>query len=103
LFPEFKKRNECFEEDLEYNPDEHQMTDEKLNDEVLMVAVKNVFRKAQDEKLFCVLNGQLCEKLIELELHLKDKPYKINNLKHSKFRMNLLKECQECFNQFFKE
>ena len=103
MFPEFKKRSECDEEDIEYDPELHQLTDEKLNEETLQTAVKNIFRKAQDEKLFCVLNGELCQKIILMELHLRDKPYKINNLKLSKFRMNLLKECQECFGQFFKE
>ena len=38
-----------------------------------------------------------------LELSLRECKFKINNLKHSKFRVSLLKECQECFNQFFKE
>ena len=46
MFPEFKKRNECFEEDIEFNPEVHQLTDDKMNDEVLNVAVRNVFRKA---------------------------------------------------------
>lgn len=34
---------------------------------------------------------------------MRDYKNKISNLKHSRFRVNLLKECQECFKQFFKD
>lgn len=57
LFPDFKTRNECFENEENYDEETHQLTDEKLNEDTLQIAVKNIFRKAQDEKLFCVLNG----------------------------------------------
>lgn len=64
LFPNFKTRDECFNEDIEYNKEEHQLQDEKLSEETLEFVVTNIFKKAQDEKLFCILNGQLCERLV---------------------------------------
>lgn len=103
LFPNFKTRDECFNEDIEYNKEEHQLQDEKLSEETLEFVVTNIFKKAQDEKLFCILNGQLCERLVQLELQLRDYKVLIKNMKFSKFRQNLLKECQDCFREFFKE
>ena len=35
LFPNFKTRDECFNEDIEYNKEEHQLQDEKLSEETL--------------------------------------------------------------------
>lgn len=68
MFPENKTRAECFEEDIEFAKDKHLLTDENLDEEVLQFVVHNIFKKAQDEKLFCILNGQLCQRIIELEL-----------------------------------
>ena len=68
VFPENKTRAECFEEDIEFDKDKHLLTDENLDEDVLQFVVQNIFKKAQDEKLFCILNGQLCQRIIELEL-----------------------------------
>lgn len=103
MFPNLRTKTDCFNEDIEYNAEEHKLTEKNLDEEILQFVVQNIFKKAQDEKLFCILNGQLCERLIDLELQLRDYQNKISNLKHSKFRANLLKECQECFIQFFKD
>jgi len=97
MFPEQKTKSECFDDEVEYAESTHLLTDDNLNEEILQFVVTNIFKKAQDEKLFCILNGQLCQRLIELELQLRDYKNKINNLKFSKFRGNLLNECQECF------
>lgn len=68
MFPENKTRAECFDEEIEFAKDKHLLTDENLDEEVLQFVVQNIFKKAQDEKLFCILNGQLCQRIIELEL-----------------------------------
>ena len=57
LFPVFKTKDECFTAEEEYNEEIHLLTDENLNDEILEFVVKNIFKKAQDEKLFIILNG----------------------------------------------
>ena len=46
LFPDFKTKDEVFEEDIEYNEEDHKLTDENLNIEILEHIVKNIFRKA---------------------------------------------------------
>lgn len=103
MFPVFKTEDECFVAHEDYNEEVHLLTDENLNEEILEFVVKNIFKKAQDEKLFIILNGQLCQGLIEMELSLRDLKRNIKNLKASKFRGKLLTECQNCFKQFFKD
>lgn len=71
IFPDFFTETEVFEKEEDYDESIHKLTDESLNAELLQFVVKNIFKKAQDEKLFCILNGQLCQRLIELELHLR--------------------------------
>jgi hypothetical protein len=101
LFPNFKTRNECFEGGVEYDEAECKLTDENLNAEILDNIVKNIFRKAQEEKLFCIFYGQVCEELIHLELRLRDLEQKLATLKHSKFRKSLFEVCKDCFEKFF--
>lgn len=93
MFPEFKTKNDCFDEDIEFNEETHLLNDENLNEDILQFVVKTIFKKAQDEKLFIILNGQLCQRLIEMELSLRDLKNNIKNLKFSKFRSKLLNEC----------
>lgn len=93
MFPEFRTKTECFDEDIEHDLEVHLLTDENLDDDLMQFVVKNIFKKAQDEKLFIILNGQLCQRLIEMELSLRDLKNNIKNLKSSKFRSNLLSEC----------
>lgn len=97
MFPEFKTKNDCFDENIEFNEEIHLLTDDNLNEHILGFVVKNIFKKAQDEKLFIILNGQLCQRLIEMELSLRELKNNIKNLKFSKFRAKLLNECQDCF------
>lgn len=68
MFPNLRTKTDCFNEDIEYNAEEHKLTEKNLDEEILQFVVSNIFKKAQDEKLFCILNGQLCERLIDLEL-----------------------------------
>lgn len=68
MFPNLRTKTDCFNEDIEYNVEEHKLTEKNLDEEILQFVVQNIFKKAQDEKLFCILNGQLCERLIDLEL-----------------------------------
>ena len=93
LFPEFRTKTDCFDEDIEYDEAIHLLNDENLDEDIMQFVVKNVFKKAQDEKLFIILNGQLCQRLIEMELSLRDLKNNIKNLKMSKFRSHLLSEC----------
>lgn len=101
LFPDFKTKSEAFDEEVEYNEEEHKLTDDNLDNETLDTIVKNIFRKAQEEKLFCIFYGQVCEELIHLELSLRDMDQKRANMKFSKFRKNLFEVCKDCFEKFF--
>jgi len=101
LFPDYKTKDETFEEEIEYNEEEHKLTDENLDATTLEHIVKNLFKKAQEEKLFCIFYGQMCEELIHLELSLRGMEQSRANLKHSKFRKNLFEVCKDCFEKFF--
>ena len=57
MFPDFKTQAECVEEGISYDSSIHLLTDESLNEDILKFVVKTIFKKAQDEKLFCMLNG----------------------------------------------
>jgi hypothetical protein len=48
--------------------------------------VQNTFRKALREKEYCIFYGELCEKMMKLELSLMDKSNNIANMKVSAFR-----------------
>lgn len=57
-----------------------------INQENLKLVVQNIFRKAQTEKDYCAFYGDLCEKLIRLELALKGLSPKVSTIKQSIFR-----------------
>lgn len=65
------------------------------------MVVNNIFRKAQEEKLFCIFYGQICEEIIHLELKLRGMDNSRANLKNSKFRKSLFEVCKNCFEKFF--
>jgi len=79
------------------------LTDENIKYELLTMIVQNIFRKAQVEKEYCIFYGDLCEKLIKLELGLRDLKVNILNMKKSSFRLSLFDVCKQCFEKFFKE
>jgi translation initiation factor 4G len=79
------------------------MTDESVSDENLQIIVETVFRKAQNEKEYCIFYGDLCEKIIKLELNLKNMKATVKNIKNSQYRKLLLKNCKASFDQFFTE
>lgn len=64
--------------------------------------MQNIFRKAQDEKQFIIVYGELCEKLIKLELDLKGEKKSKSNMNKSVFRIKLIEACQSCFMKFFQ-
>lgn len=57
-----------------------------IDEENLNLVVKNIFRKAQTEKDYCAFYGDLCEKIIRLELGLKGLSPKVSTIKMSIFR-----------------
>jgi hypothetical protein len=73
----------------------------------MTTVVQTVFRKAQNEKEYVSFYGELCEKIIKLELALRGHPLgrggiiKRNTAKFSEFRRTLLEYCRKSFDQFF--
>ena len=63
----------------------------------MKLVVESIFRKAQNEKEYCTFYGDLCEKIIRLELNLRGKEEKRNNLKYSEYRKALLDYCEKSF------
>ncbi len=67
------------------------------------MVVQTVFRKAQNEKEYVTFYGELCEKIIKLELSLrghgmgKGNTIKRNTAKFSEFRRTLLEYCRKSF------
>lgn len=74
-----------------------------MNDENMNIVVETIFRKAQNEKEYCNFYGDLCEKMIRLELNLRGQEAKTSTIKNSVFRKTLLEHCKKSFNQFFQE
>ena len=54
-----------------YNPDKDQLKEGSLNEENMKTVVENLFKKAQNEEEYCIFYGELCEKIIRLELILR--------------------------------
>jgi len=90
-----------------YDPEIHKILESNLNQENMTMVVQTVFRKAQNEKEYVTFYGELCEKIIKLELSLrghsmgKGNTIKRNTAKHSEFRRTLLEYCRKSFDQFF--
>lgn len=70
LFKGLKTREECEDEGIEYNEEEHRLIEgsNQIDDEMLETIVSIIMRKAQVEKDYCTFYGELCEKKITLEL-----------------------------------
>lgn len=86
-----------------YNEEIDTLTDDKVSTENLQIIVETIFRKAQNEKEYCIFYGDLCEKIIKLELNLQKLKATTKNIKNSQFRKLLLKNCKNSFDQFFTE
>jgi len=85
-----------------YDKEKHPtLTDENLSEENLQIVVETIFRKAQNEKQYCVFYGELCEKIIRLELSLRGLATTKKNIRSSLFRKTLLTNCRASFDQFF--
>ena len=67
------------------------------------MVVETIFRKAQNEKQYCDFYGDLCEKIIRLELGLRGLSTIKKNIRNSLFRKLLLQNCRNSFDQFFTE
>jgi hypothetical protein len=72
-----------------------------LNAESMKTVVESIFRKAQNEKEYCSFYGDLCERIIRLELQLRGLDLVWKNLKLSEFRTALLEYCKGSFDKFF--
>ena len=101
LFPDLMTETEAFNEEIEFDKSKHLLTDDNLDIDILDLIVNNIFRKAQEEKLFCIFYGQICEEIIILELKLRGLSTGRAHLKHSKFRKSLFEVCKNCFEKFF--
>jgi hypothetical protein len=95
LFGDLKLKDEAG-----YYP-EKDILKEQLNLSNMKLIVDRIFNKAQNEHEYCNFYGDLCEKMIRLELNLRNLDTKISNVKYSNFRKTLLEECRTSFEQFF--
>jgi hypothetical protein len=86
-----------------YNADKDLPLTGNVNEESLKAIVEKIFTKAQNEKEYCSFYGDLCERIIRLELNLRNIPLKIKNLKESEFRKTLLDYCKGSFHKFFEQ
>jgi hypothetical protein len=64
LFGELKTKEECENEEIEYNEEVHKLTGEgegQIDLSILETIVFNVIRKAQVEKEYCIFYGDICQ------------------------------------------
>lgn len=102
MFGDLKDQRET-EEDDEVWDESMALSEESLNVEILQIIVQNIFRKAQVEKEYTIFYGDICEKMIKLELSLRNKKTTIQFMKQSAFRKMLFEVCKQCFEKFFDE
>lgn len=100
LFGNRKTEEECREDGEKYD-ESQKLTDDTIRKDILRIIVQNIFRKAQVEKEYCIFYGDICERLIKLELSLRGLENKIKDMKQSNFRIQLFEVCKECFEKFF--
>ena len=53
-----------------YDEKEDTLNKDKVSIENLQIIVESIFRKALNDRLYCIFYGELCEKIIILELKL---------------------------------
>ena len=61
------------------------MAENGMDEENLRIVVSQIFKKVQNGKEYCFLYGDLCEKIIRLELILKGMKAKVGMIKNSYF------------------
>jgi len=49
LFLDFRTREQCFSEEVEYDEEVHLLTDENIHMDILKTVVENIIKKAQQE------------------------------------------------------
>mmetsp|Transcript_9328 Transcript_9328/g.7101 ORF Transcript_9328/g.7101 Transcript_9328/m.7101 type:complete len:80 (+) Transcript_9328:1354-1593(+) len=57
-----------FEEEKGYDPEIHKPLTEIENLDTMKLIVEMLFKKAQNEKEYCVFYGDFCERMIRIEL-----------------------------------
>ena len=87
--------------ELGFNELENKLLTEQLNEDNMNLTVETIFRKAQNEKQYCNFYGDICERMIRLELMMRGFKTTQKNIKESNFRKVLLDHCKLSFNQFF--
>ena len=85
-----------------YDPDQD-INMEQMNEENLGKIVERIFEKAQNEQQYCTFYGDLCERIIRLELNIRGQEAKQKTIKNSVFRKVLLDNCKKSFYNFFSE
>ena len=91
LGEQFKTEDECFDENIDFDPEVHILKAELMNNEIIEAIIFNIFRKAQMEKIYNILYGKLIEELVVTELQLRGLDAKIKSMKESQLRKCLLK------------
>lgn len=66
-----------------YNESVDTLTEDNISNENLQIIVETVFRKAQNEREYCIFYGDLCERIIRLELGLQKLKATNKNIKNS--------------------
>ena len=84
-----------------YDPEIHKPLTLQLSDDNMNIIVETIFRKAQNEKGYVNFYGEVCEKIIRLELSLRGLKSTVKTQQQSNFRKTLLENCKTSFNQFF--
>lgn len=102
LFGDLRSPQEMEDDGEKWN-EENTLNEENFNTEVLQIIVQNIFRKAQVEKEYTIFYGDICEKMIKLELSLRNMKNSVANMKQSAFRKMLFEVCKQCFEKFFNE
>lgn len=95
--------NDCLCPDEEGYSEEKKLAKNLEEDKNTNAFVNNIFRKAEIEKSYCGVYGNLVESIIKLELKLKGIDVVKRNYKESKIRTLLLTQCKQRFEQFFNE
>jgi hypothetical protein len=103
LMPEFKSKLECEAAGETYDEEQHKLTDENLDLDMVKVAVSNLVRKAQTEREYCIFYGQVTQQIIRTEIELRGFEATFKNKKVSKIRLFLIEEIKTTFNTFIDQ
>ncbi len=72
-----------------------------LDEDTMSIVVQQIFRKAQTEREYITIYGDLCERMTRQELlNMGNERISLRVLKDSKFRVALLSSCKRTFDEF---